>query len=62
MSKLYRVISNVSVEDHGVRVGDICTLLGPYSHGVAWFHNESWDDNGIWCLTLTQVEEHLEEK
>ena len=60
MSKLYRVVSNESVEEYGVKVGDICTLSEPDSHGVAWFHNESWDDDGIWCLGWSMVEELTE--
>ena len=60
MGKLYRVVSNESVEEYGVKVGDICTLSGPDSHGVASFYNESWDDDGIWCLTLTMLEEITE--
>ena len=60
MEKFYRVVNNESVEEYGVKVGDTCTLSEPDSHGRAWFHNESWDDDGIWCLNLTLVEEITE--
>jgi hypothetical protein len=60
VGKLYRVVSNESVEKYGVKVGDICTLLEPVAHGVAWFYNESWDDDGIWCFALTKLEEITE--
>ena len=60
MGKLYRVVSNESVEKYCVKVGDICTLVEPVTHGVAWFYNESWDDDGIWCFALTKLEELAE--
>ena len=60
MGKLYRVVSNESVEKYGVKVGDICTLSEPVTHGVAWFYNESWDDDGTWCLDWSMVEEFAE--
>ena len=60
MGKLYRVVSNESVEEYGVKVGDTCTLSEPDSHGVAWFYNESWDDDGICCFVLTKLEEITE--
>ena len=60
MSKLYRVVSNESVEEYGVKVGDTCTLSEPDSQGRAWFHNESWDDDGTWCLDWSMVEELAE--
>lgn len=62
MSKLYRVIDNEDVEELGVNIGDICTLDDHESHGTAWFHNDDWLHDGTWCLSLTQVEEVLEEK
>ena len=61
MSKLYRVIDNEDVEEYGVKVGNICTLVEDGSGGTAWFHNEGWLKDGVWCLVLTQVEEILEE-
>ena len=60
MGKLYRVVSNESVEKYCVKVGDICTLVEPATHGVAWFYNESWDDDGIWSFALTKLEELAE--
>ena len=60
MSKLYRVLNNEDVEGYGVKVGDICTLSEHNSHGTAWFHNEAWDDDGIWCLEWSVVEELTE--
>ena len=60
MGKLYRVVSNESVEKYGVKVGDICTLSEHGSHATAWFHNEAWDDDGIWCLGWSMVEELAE--
>ena len=62
MGKLYRVVSNESVEEYGVKVGDICTIKEYDSGGTAWFHNESWDSDGIWCLGLTMVEALTETK
>ena len=62
MSKLYRVMNNENVEEYGVCVGDICTLL-EYDklHETAWFRSDKWLDDGVWCLSLTQVEEIIEE-
>ena len=59
MSKLYRVIST-ALEQYNVKVGDICSLLEEIDCIVAWFHNENWDDDGIWCLSYAMVEEVLE--
>ena len=50
MSKLYRVINNEGVEIFNVRVGDTCLLQNDDEDGSAWFYNESWDDDGTWCL------------
>ena len=60
MEKFYRVVSNESVEDYGVKVGDTCLLQSYDEDGSAWFYNESWDGDGIWCLNLTLVEEITE--
>ena len=62
MSKLYRVVDNEDVEDYGVKVGNICTLVEDGSGGTAWFHNDTWLYDGVWCLTWAQVEEILEGK
>ena len=60
-NKLYRVIyTDVQLESLGVSVGDICTLKESNSGGTAWFHNEAWDDDGIWCLGWSRVEELTE--
>lgn len=61
MSKLYRVVDNEDLEDYGVQVGDICTHYEDDSVGTAWFHNDEWLDDGIWCLMLTRVEEIVKE-
>ena len=60
MGKLYRVVSNESVEDYGVKVGDTCSLQNDDEDESAWFYNESWDDDGTWCLDWSMVEELTE--
>lgn len=62
MSNLYRVINNEHIEQYLVKVGDVCELHEYDSEATAWFHNEDWLDDGVWCLMLTKVEEILEEK
>lgn len=42
-------------------VGDIC-YLSDHEHfvigdGLAWFYNENWYDDGVWCLRWYDVEE-----
>ena len=54
-----QALKNIN-EKYGVKVGDIYTLSEPVTHGVAWFYNESWDDDGIWCFVLTKLEEITE--
>ena len=61
MGKLYRVLKNSQLVELGINVGDICTLSKPIDDDVAWFHNDKWLDNGVWCLGFTDVEEILEE-
>lgn len=60
-SKKYRVIDNISTRGCGVMVGDICYLSDhkPFGipYGLAWFYNENWDNDGIWCLKWSYVEE-----
>ena len=60
MSKLYKVICNAAAVECGVKIGDICSLLKEIDGDVAWFHNDSWDDDGTWCLSYTVVEELAE--
>ena len=60
MSKLYRVVSNESVEHYNIKVGDTCLLQNDDEDGSAWFYNESWDDDGTWCLVWSMVEELAE--
>ena len=60
MSKLYTVISNDYVEHYNIKVGDICLLQNDDEDGSAWFYNESWDDDGTWCLDWSMVEEFSE--
>lgn len=59
--KKYRVLDNSSTRCHGVRVGDICYLSDhePFGipYGLAWFYNENWNNDGIWCLKWSYVEE-----
>lgn len=59
--KKYLVIDNRSTRGFGVMVGNICYLSDhePFGipYGVAWFYNENWDDDGIWCLKWSDVEE-----
>ena len=62
MSKLYRVINNEHLEQYLVNVGDVCELQEYDSEATAWFHNDKWLDDGVWCLMLARVEEILEEK
>lgn len=57
MSKLYRVIDNTSVERYNVKVGDYCTLVEDYDAYCAWFKNDNWVEDGVWCLLQTMVEE-----
>lgn len=59
MSKLYRVIDNTSVEQYNVKVGDYCTLVNPddCDEYCAWFKNDNWVEDGVWCLLQTMVEE-----
>ena len=60
MSKLYTVISNKYVEHYNIKVGDTCSLQSYDEDGSAWFYNESWDDDGTWCLDWSMVEELAE--
>ena len=60
MSKLYRVINNKGVEIFNVRVGDTCLLQNDDEDESAWFYNESWDADGVWCLDWSMVEELAE--
>ena len=60
MEKFYRVVSNEIVEGYGVKVGDTCLLQNDDEDGSAWFYNDNWDDNGIWCLDWSMVEEFAE--
>ena len=62
MGKLYRVVSNESVEDYGVKVGDICSLQKDNKDGTSWFNNYNWDNDGTWCLDWSMVEEITEGK
>ena len=54
--KLYRVIDNTDMEYYNVKVGDLCTLVDNDKHG-AWFKNDSWEGDGVWCLSWDMVEE-----
>ena len=60
-SKKYRVIDNTCAICCGVRIGDICYLSDnkPLEAGdwSDWFYNENWDDDGVWCLRWSDVEE-----
>ena len=60
-SKKYRVLDNSCTRGCGVMVGDICCVSDqePFGipYGVAWFYNENWDDDGVWCLKWSDVEE-----
>ena len=56
MSKLYKVICNAAAVECGVKVGDICSLKHEDFFNIAWFYNENWDDDGIWCLEWSMVE------
>lgn len=64
--KKYRVINNGFTRVFGVMVGDICYLSDhkPFETGdwSAWFYNENWYDDGIWCLKWSDVEEINGEK
>ena len=60
MSKLYTVITNKCVEHYNIKVGDTCLLQNDDVDGPAWFYNESWDDDGNWCLDWSMVEELAE--
>ena len=60
MSKLYKVICNAAAVECGVKIGDICSLSKEINGNVAWFHNDSWDDDGVWCLGWNDVEEIIE--
>ena len=60
MSKLYTVISNKYVEHYNIKVGDTCLLQNDDEDESAWFYNESWDDDGTWCLDWSMVEELAE--
>ena len=60
MGKLYRVVSNESVEYYGGKVGDICSLQKDDKDGTAWFNNDNWDNDGTWCLDWSMVEELAE--
>ena len=35
-------------------------ISNDYEDGSAWFYNDKWDDNGIWCLDWSMVEELTE--
>ena len=61
MSKLYRVLKCSELAKLGINIGDVCTLHKSIDDDVAWFHNEKWLDNGVWCLCFTDVEEIVEE-
>ena len=57
--KKYRVLDNSCTRCHGVRVGDICYLSDHEPFGTndwsAWFYNENWDDDCVWCLKRFDV-------
>lgn len=59
--KKYRVIDNRSTKGLGVRVGDICCVSNHKpmitNDGSDWFYNENWDEDGVWCLKWSDVEE-----
>lgn len=59
--KKYRVVDNSSARDYGVMVGDIC-CVSDHKPMITrddsdWFYNENWDEDGVWCLKWSYVEE-----
>ena len=60
MVKLYRVVAVDGMEEYGVSIGDVCSLVKGFSTTSAWFYSESWLYDGTWVLDWVQLEEFTE--